>query len=101
MKNPDALVEYGQTIDPNSMVVPEDVSEFELEPNHPGERDTEYIARRKFLFDLTRKHRLERLGPPLIDYTEEETRIWREVSPKLDELHHKYASEIYLKAKKT
>src|SRR5439155_15791488 len=46
-------------------------------------------------------HRLKRLGPPLIDYTAEETRIWREVSPKLDELHRKHASRIYLQAKRT
>jgi phenylalanine-4-hydroxylase len=52
------------------------------------------------LFALCRKHRLERLGPPLIDYTPEETRIWREVSPKLDELHVRYASQIYLAAKR-
>src|SRR5262249_36286584 len=32
--------------------------------------------------------------------TPEETRTWREVSPKLDELHVKHASEIYLKAKR-
>ena len=32
-------------------------------------------------------------------YTPEETRIWREVSPKLDELHLKHACAIYLKAK--
>jgi phenylalanine-4-hydroxylase len=58
------------------------------------------VARRHFLFDLCRRHRLENLGPPVIDYTAEETRIWREVSPKLDELHVKHASEIYLKAKR-
>src|SRR5439155_16626813 len=46
-------------------------------------------------------HRLKRLGPPLIDYTAEETRIWRDVSPKLDELHKKHASRIYLQAKRT
>src|SRR5262249_1986052 len=38
-------------------------------------------------------------GPPIIDYTPEETRIWREVSPKLDELHRRHASSIYLQAK--
>jgi phenylalanine-4-hydroxylase len=43
---------------------------------------------------------LNRLGPPLIDYTPEETRIWREVSPKLDELHRKFACQIYLRAKR-
>ena len=98
MKEP-TLTEYGQAIDPNLMVAPPDVAEFELEADHPGLGDPEYIARRKFLFDLTRRHRLEHLGPPLIDYTDEETRIWRDVSPRLDELHQKYASEIYLKAK--
>jgi len=94
------LTEYGQTIDPKSMVATLDVAEFELEADHPGLGDTAYIARRKFLFDLTRKHRLEHLGPPWIEYTNEETRIWREVSPRLDELHQKYASEIYLEAKR-
>ncbi len=100
MNRPDTLTEYGQTIDANAMVVPPDADKFELELPHPGEGDAEYIARREQLFAVTRRHRLERLGPPLIDYTLEETRIWREVSPKLDELHVKHASEIYLKAKR-
>ena len=94
------LIEYGQPIDPNVMVVPPDTTELELEPGHPGLGDEGYIKRRKDLFALCRKHRLERLGPPLINYTPEETRIWREVSPKLDELHIKYACDIYLKAKR-
>lgn len=100
MNAPDTLTEYGQTIDANAMVVPPDADKFELELPHPGEGDHEYITRREFLFDITRRHRLENLGPPIIDYTPEETRIWREVTPKLDELHVKHASEIYLKAKR-
>jgi len=100
MNAPDTLTEYGQTIDANAMVVPPDADKFALELPHPGEGDAEYIARREYLFDLTRRHRLGNLGPPLVEYTPEETRIWREVSPKLDELHVKYASEIYLKAKR-
>jgi phenylalanine-4-hydroxylase len=100
MNTPQTLTEYGQTIDANAMVVPPDVDHFELELPHPGEGDEAYLARRRFLFDLTRRHRLERLGPPLVEYTPEETRIWREVSPKLDELHVKHASEIYLKGKR-
>src|SRR5947209_12623392 len=99
MNAPDTLVEYGQPIDAQAMVTPPDVTELELEPGHPGLGDEAYIRRRKELFALCRRHRLERLGPPLIQYTAEETRIWREVSPKLDELHQKYASEIYLRAK--
>jgi phenylalanine-4-hydroxylase len=96
----ETLIEYGVPIDPDTMVEPPDVTELDLEPGHPGEHDEEYIRRRKELFALCRKHRLEELGPPLIKYTPEETRIWREVSPKLDELHVKYASQIYLKAKR-
>jgi phenylalanine-4-hydroxylase len=94
------MVEYGAVIDPNIMVEPPDASELELEPGHPGLGDAEYVERRKRLFALCREHRLKNLGPPLIDYTAEETRIWREVSPKLDELHRKHASQIYLQAKR-
>ena len=94
------LFEYGSPIDAQMMVTPPDVTELELEPGHPGLGDEAYIQRRKELFALCRKHRLEELGPPIIDYTPEETRIWREVSPKLDELHVQYASEIYLKGKR-
>ena len=94
------LTEYGLPIDPDAMVTPPDVTEFELEPGHPGLGDEEYIQRRKELFTLCRKHRLENLGPPLIEYNAEETRIWREVSPKLDELHVQHACRIYLNAKR-
>jgi len=96
----DTLIEYGTAIDAQIMVAPPDVTELELEPGHPGIGDAEYIHRRKELFSLCRKHRLEHLGPPLIEYTPEETRVWRDVSPKLDELHVQYASSMYLKGKR-
>jgi phenylalanine-4-hydroxylase len=100
MKKPTPLVEYGQPIDAQSMVTPLDATELELEPGHPGLGDSAYVQRRKELFALCRRHRLERLGPPIIAYTPEETRIWREVTPKLDLLHVKHASEIYLSGKR-
>src|SRR5258708_31550640 len=100
MKDGGSLIEYGTAIDAQAMVTPADTTELELEPGHPGEGDPGYIDRRKELFALCRRHRLERLGPPLIQYTPEETRIWREVSPKLDELHQQYACQIYLRAKR-
>src|SRR5947209_8801666 len=100
MEKAATLVEYGVPIDAQTMVTPPDVTELELEPGHPGLGDEGYVRRRKELFALCRKHRLERLGPPIIEYTPEETRIWREVSPKLDELHQKFASQMYLKAKR-
>lgn len=79
---------------------PPDVAELELEPGHPGLGDDAYIARRRELFALCRSHRLQRLGPPLIQYTDEEQRIWREVAPALDALHVQHASRIYLDAKR-
>ncbi len=94
------IIEYGVPIDPRTIIEPPDADELELEPGHPGLGDTAYVERRRQLFALCRKHRLERLGPPLIEYTPEETRIWREVSPKLDALHKKHASRIYLEAKR-
>jgi phenylalanine-4-hydroxylase len=95
------IVEYGVQIDAKLMVEPPDAAELELEPGHPGLGDEAYLERRKKLFNLCRRYRLEQLGPPMIEYTPEETRIWREVSPKLDELHVKHASRIYLQAKRT
>src|SRR5262245_28306784 len=100
MKETTTLVEYGVPIDAQSMVTPPDTTQLELEPGHPGLGDEDYIRRRRELFHLCRKHRLENLGPPLIEYTAEETRIWREVSPKLDELHQTYAFGMYNRAKR-
>src|SRR5262245_16593498 len=101
MKETASLVEYGVPIDPNIMIEPPDATELELEPGHPGLGDEGYVQRRHALFALCRQHRLDKLGPPLIEYNAEETRIWAEVSPKLDELHRRHASQIYLKAKDT
>jgi len=94
------IVEYGKVIDPSTMVEPPDAAELELEPGHPGLGDVEYVQRREALFALCRRHRLEGLGPPLIDYTPDETRIWREASSRLDLLHQRHASRIYLEAKR-
>jgi len=95
------LIEYGAEIDAQAMVEPPDAATLELEVDHPGRNDASYIRRRQELFALCRRQRLESLGPPLIDYNDEETRIWREVSSKLNELHLRHASSIYLDAKKS
>ena len=79
---------------------PPDADALELEPGHPGLGDEDYVARRNNLFVVCRAARLASGPPPLIDYTAEEQRIWREVTPKLDELHVQYASDIYLRAKR-
>jgi phenylalanine-4-hydroxylase len=79
---------------------PPDPDVLELEAVHPGIGDAAYVARRHDLFALCRTYRLGSLGPPIIDYNAEEQRIWREVSPRLDELHARHASRIYLDAKR-
>ena len=100
--NDDArIVEYGEPIDPKSIIEPTNPDTLELEPGHPGLGDAGYIQRRQDLFALCRQHRLDQLGPPLIAYTAEETRIWQEVTPKLHELHCQHACSIYLDAKNT
>lgn len=95
------LIEYGAPVDAKQMIEPPDASELELEAGHPGLGDVAYVDRRKALFSLCRRHRLDNLGPPLIEYNAEETRIWREVSPILDSLHVRHASSIYLQAKRS
>src|SRR5687768_10037133 len=99
MKEPEPIHGHGAPIDPRTIVEPPDPDTLELEPGHPGVGDAGYVQRRNELFARCRHHRLENLGPPAIEYTPEETRIWREVSSKLDELHRKHACSIYLDAK--
>lgn len=99
MKEPERVIEYGVPIDPKTIIEPPDPDELVLEDGHPGLGDADYVQRRTDLFALCRRHRLESLGPPLIDYTPEETAIWRNVSLKLDDLHRQHACGIYLQAK--
>lgn len=100
MEQTSTIVEYGAEIPADVMLAPPDPATLELEAGHPGLHDAAYVQRRRELFDLCRRHRIERLGPPWLEYTAEESRIWREVSPKLDDLHRRYASRIYLDAKR-
>lgn len=95
------IVEYGVEIDPATMIAPDDPDTLELEDGHPGGGDAAYVARREAQFDLCRRHRIEQLGPPLIEYTDEERRIWRELYPSLDLLHQRHASRTYLRAKRS
>ena len=96
----DTLTEYGAALDPAKMVAPDDVTALELEPGHPGEHDGGYIDRRRELFALTRRHRLENRGPPPVAYTAEETRVWRAVTPALHALHERHACRMYLDGKR-
>ena len=75
----------------------EDIEELHLD--HPGASDQEYSKRRDHIASLSKKFR-ETGVITEVDYTEEEQGIWRHVATKLEELHQKYASPFYLKAKK-
>lgn len=97
---PPRLTEYGSIIDAQLMVTPPDVESLELEPGHPGINDPRYVQRRHELFVLCRTARLHGSGPPWIEYQPDELQVWRNVSPKLDALHVRHASRIYLAAKR-
>lgn len=99
MKEPATVFEYGEPFDPDKIIEPPDPDALELERGHPGLGDAPYVQRRQDLFELCRRHRLNQLGPPVIEYTEEETRIWREVARTLDDLHRKHACAMYLASK--
>jgi len=93
------ITEYGVPLDADAIVNPSDPETLELEAGHPGIGDAAYIRRRQDLFALCRRHRLESLGPPIIQYSPEETEVWRDVSAKLDVLHRQHACSMYIEAK--
>lgn len=88
------------TIKPDTFYNTAEAELLILDPHHPGVNDQAYIDRRGEFFDIARKHRLENLGLPTIEYTEEEHQIWRTVSEKLLAAHEKSACKIYLDGKK-
>jgi phenylalanine-4-hydroxylase len=100
MKRSESLIQYGMPVDAEAMVAPVEDTELHLDPGQPGADDEAYVQRRRELFDLCRRHRLQKLEPPLIDYTADETSVWRQVVPKLDELHARHATQLYLDAKR-
>src|SRR5204863_9016227 len=74
----------------------EDINELHLD--HPGANDPAYRERRDYIASLAKKFR-ETGEITDVDYNEEEQGIWRHVATRLEELHEKYASPFYLKAK--
>jgi monomeric phenylalanine-4-hydroxylase len=75
----------------------EDINQLHLD--HPGANDREYRKRRDYIASLAKNFR-ETGTITDVDYTEEEQDIWRHVATQLEDLHQKYASPFYLKAKK-
>ena len=74
----------------------EDIEELHLD--HPGANDQEYRKRRDFIASLSKKFR-DTGEITDVEYTEEEQDIWRHVAGRLQNLHQKYASPFYLRAK--
>src|SRR5215510_14511188 len=69
--------------------------------DHPGAHDPEYRARRNFIAGLARQYREDPAHIiPSVDYTEEETAIWRHVYDQLEETHERRACSLYLEAKR-
>ena len=75
----------------------EDINQLHLD--HPGANDLEYRKRRDYIASLSKKFRETGVITD-VDYTEEDQGIWRHVATRLEDLHQKYASPFYLKAKK-
>jgi monomeric phenylalanine-4-hydroxylase len=70
--------------------------------DHPGAQDAEYRLRRNLIADLARRYRED---PdhiiPNVDYTAEETAIWRHVYDQLEEAQERRACSLYLESKQT
>jgi phenylalanine-4-hydroxylase len=75
----------------------EDINELHID--HPGANDLAYRERRDYIASLSKKFRETGVITD-VEYTEDEQEIWRHVARKLEELHAKYASPFYLKAKR-
>lgn len=91
---------------PNSEPAPEfedmpfeDIEELPID--HPGAHDEDYRKRRDYIAGLSKKFR-EDPEHRIVDvrYTPKEQRIWQIVATRLEQLHQKYASAVYLEAKK-
>jgi monomeric phenylalanine-4-hydroxylase len=104
---PASMAEPAFTLD-NYAVKDEDLPEFrdmkfedigQLHLDHPGANDPAYLERRNYIASLSKKFRETGVITD-VDYTDEEQGIWRHVATRLEDLHQKYASPFYLKAKK-
>ena len=71
----------------------------ELHLDHPGANDEEYRSRRDHIASLA-KHFRETGEIIDVDYSPREQRVWRYVAEDLEELHERYASPFYLRAKR-
>jgi phenylalanine-4-hydroxylase len=69
--------------------------------DHPGAHDPEYRARRNFIATLAKGYRDDpRHVIPRVDYSEQETAIWRHVYDQLEEAQQRRACSLYLGARR-
>lgn len=76
-------------------------TELLLDSKHPGINDRSYKERREHFFNISKEARLAGKPPPSFEYFENEHRIWQIIFRKLNPLHDKFASKIYLEGKNT
>lgn len=69
--------------------------------DHPGAQDPEYRARRNYIAGLAARYREDPAHViPDVDYTAEETAIWRQVYDQLEETQQRRACSLYLESKR-
>ncbi|HKX30332.1 MAG TPA: phenylalanine 4-monooxygenase [Blastocatellia bacterium] len=69
--------------------------------DHPGAHDPEYRVRRDFIARLAKQYREDpKHVIPVVDYTRQETAIWRHVYDQLEETQQRRACSFYLTAKR-
>lgn len=66
-----------------------------LDRDHPGFRDADYRRRRDEIARLALEYE-EGTKAPLVDYTDEEQQVWRDVWEHLTPLHEERACQAYL-----
>lgn len=96
---PDFIAESNEKMPEFTDMPFEDIEELPIE--HPGAHDPEYRERRDYIASLSKQFREDPNNIIIdVEYTPEEQKIWQIVATRLDELHQKHASKVYLEAKK-
>jgi phenylalanine-4-hydroxylase len=76
----------------------EEISSLPID--HPGAHDQDYRARRNFIASLAKQYREDPQHViPDVDYTPQETAIWRHVYDQLEETQRRRACSLYLESK--
>ena len=69
--------------------------------DHPGVHDPEYRSRRNYIAGLAKRYRQDPQHIiPDVDYTPQETAIWRHVYDQLEETQRRRACSLYLESKR-